>query len=55
MTEQELAKLKEIRDGLKVAYWDFEKWRMAAKFDQLIADTEHEHAKNAADKWEKGE
>lgn len=47
MTEGELAKLKEIRDGWKVAYWDFDKWRWAAKFDQFIADAEHEHAQNA--------
>lgn len=48
MTEQELAKLIEIRDGLKSAYWDFDKWRWAAKFDQLIRDTQYAHERNAA-------
>jgi molecular chaperone GrpE (heat shock protein) len=42
MTAAELAKLIEIRDGFKSAYWDFDKWRWAAKFDQFIRDAEHE-------------
>jgi hypothetical protein len=41
MTRAELTKLTEIRDGFKSAYWDFDKWRWAAKFDQFIADAEH--------------
>lgn len=41
MTREELTKLTEIRDGLKSAFWDFDKWRWAAKFDQFLADAEH--------------
>ena len=41
MTREELTKLTEIRDGFKSAYWDFDKWRWAAKFDQFIADAAH--------------
>lgn len=41
MTARELAKLIEIRDGLKNAFWDFQKWQHAMKFDQFIADVQH--------------
>ena len=41
MTADELAKLIEIRDGLKAAFWDRHGWRWAAKFDQFIADAQH--------------
>lgn len=41
MTREELAKLIEIRDGLKNSYWCFDAWRWAAKFDQYIRDVEH--------------
>lgn len=44
MTARELAKLIEIRDGLKNAFWGFDGWRWAAKFDQFIADVQHASA-----------
>lgn len=41
MTKDEVTKLSEIRDGMKGAFWDFEKARWMDKLDQFIRDAEH--------------
>jgi hypothetical protein len=52
MTAAELAKIIEIRDGLKAAFWDRDGWRWAAKFDQFIIDVQHAQvADHAARDW----
>lgn len=50
MTSEELAKLIEIRDGLKAAFWDREGWRWAAKFDQFIVDAQHKMESQPAER-----